>query len=215
MTKQNSLQPPRFATWLLEQFSSVLQNAPLAGDLIEAFKQGRSSGWYWRQVFGAILIGLLNLLRKQWGCVVYAACCSGVISAAWFLPWFPNSRRGSLGALYDKGYGMEWPWSFAYQMSFNVAYVTCFQCGMVAVALCVYLALFRILNPRNLLRALLVIVVVLASINAVWVFLGFIGMGLWGGSVLYWVLFSTVTLVALLLGMWKANPDGASRPAST
>jgi hypothetical protein len=95
-------------------------------------------------------------------------------------------------------------------MSFNMAYVTCFQCVMVAVALIVYLALFRILNPRNMLRALLVIVVVVASINAVSVFLGFIGMGLWGG----WVLFSTVTLVALLVGMWKANPDGASRPAS-
>jgi hypothetical protein len=29
MTRANSLQPPRLATWLLDQFSPVLQNARL------------------------------------------------------------------------------------------------------------------------------------------------------------------------------------------
>lgn len=66
MTQADSLDPPKLATWLLEQFFPVLQNAPLAGDLVESFKQGRSAGWYWRQVFWAILIGLLNLFRKRW-----------------------------------------------------------------------------------------------------------------------------------------------------
>lgn len=66
MTRANSVEPPRLATWLMEQFSPLLQNTPLAGDLVETFKQGRSSSWYWRQVFWAVLIGLLNLFRKRW-----------------------------------------------------------------------------------------------------------------------------------------------------
>ena len=71
MIRANSPHPPRLATWLLEQFSPGLKNAPLAGDLMEAFKQGRSSGWYWSQVVWAILIALPQLLRKQWGALAY------------------------------------------------------------------------------------------------------------------------------------------------
>jgi len=84
MTKANSLDPPKLATWLMEQFSPLLRNPPLAGDLVEGFKEGRSSGWYWRQVFWAILIGLLNLFRKRWGPLAYAVACGGLICTAWF-----------------------------------------------------------------------------------------------------------------------------------
>jgi TonB family protein len=66
MTEVGSPDPPKLATWLMEQFSPLLQNAPLAGDLVESFKDGRSSNWYCRQVFWAILIGLLNLFRRGW-----------------------------------------------------------------------------------------------------------------------------------------------------
>jgi hypothetical protein len=170
MTRANSLQPPRLATWLLDQFSPVLQNAPLAGDLMEAFKQGRSSSWYWRQVFGAILIALPSLLRKQWGCLAYAVGCSGLISAAWFF-MSPTAGHGSalpqVFALYAKGYAIQWPWSLVYQ----IAFLTAFQFVIVAVALGAYLAFFRILKPQNLLRALMVVIVVLASSNVAMTFL--------------------------------------------
>jgi len=66
MTEVDSPDPPKLASWLMEHFSPLLQNAPLAGDLVESFRDGRSSGWYCRQVFWAILIGLLNLFRKRW-----------------------------------------------------------------------------------------------------------------------------------------------------
>jgi len=62
MTTPNSLEPPRLATWLLERSLPAGKNAPLAGDLIEGFKQGRSSSWYWRQVLWAIGMGFVN----QW-----------------------------------------------------------------------------------------------------------------------------------------------------
>jgi hypothetical protein len=200
------------ATWLLDQFSPVLQNAPLAGDLMEAFKQGRSSSWYWRQVFGAILIALPSLLRKQWGCLAYAVGCSGLISAAWFF-MSPTAGHGSalpqVFAIYAKGYAIQWPWSLVYQISF----LTAFQFVIVAVALGAYLAFSRILNPQNLLRALMVVVVVLASGNVAMTFLSVLSVMRLG--LLGWVLSSKPTIAALLLGMWNANLGCPSRPIST
>lgn len=210
MTRANSLQPPRLATWLLDQFSPVLQNAPLAGDLMEAFKQGRSSSWYWRQVFGAILIALPSLLRKQWGCLAYAVGCSGLIQAAWFF-MIPTAGHDSalpqVFALYAKGYAVLWPWSLVYQ----IAFLTAFQFVIVAVALGSYLAFSRMLNPQTLLRAFMVVVFVLASGNVAITFLSVvIRLG-----PLEWVRVSTPTTVALLLGMWNANLGSTSRPVST
>ena len=210
MTRANSLQPPRLATWLLDQFSPVLQNAPLAGDLMEAFKQGRSSSWYWRQVFGAILIALPSLLRKQWGCLAYAVGCSGLIQAAWFF-MIPTAEHDSalpqVFALYAKGYAIQWPWSLVYQ----IAFLTAFQFVIVAVALGSYFAFSRMLNPQTLLRAFMVVVVVLASGNVAITFLSVvIRLG-----PLEWVRVSTPTTVALLLGMGNANLGSTSRPVST
>ena len=209
MTRANSLQPPRLATWLLDQFSPVLQNAPLAGDLMEAFKQRRSSSWYWRQVFGAILIALPSLLRKQWGCLAYAVGCSGLISPAWFF-MIPGAGHGSalpqVFALYANGYSVQWPWSLEYQ----IAFLTAFQFVIVAVALGSYLA-SRMLNPQTLLRAFMVVVVVLASGNVAITFLSVvIRLG-----PLEWVRVSTPATVALLLGMWNANLGSTSRHVST
>ena len=213
MTRANSLQPPRLATWLLDQFSPVLQNAPLAGDLMEAFKQGRSSSWYWRQVFGAILIALPSLLRKQWGCLAYAVGCSGLISAAWFF-MSPTAGHGSalpqVFAIYAKGYAIQWPWSLVYQ----IAFLTAFQFVIVAVALGAYLAFSRVLNPQNLLRSLMVVIVVLASGNVAMPFLGVI-LSVMRLGLLGWMLVSTPTAVALILGMWNANLLRTSRPIST
>ena len=46
-------EPPRLATWILQQWTSI--DDCIAGDLVERYRRGgRSSLWYWRQVFSAI-----------------------------------------------------------------------------------------------------------------------------------------------------------------
>jgi hypothetical protein len=199
MTKTDSLRPPRLATWLLEQFSPVLENAPLAGDLIEAFKQGRSASWYWRQVFWALLVALPNLLRKKWGCLAYAVSWSGLISAAW-ISMLPIHGRGSafplVLALFAKGWGFEWPWSMVYQ----IAFVTVFEAMIVTFALGAYLAFSRIWKPRKLLQALIMVITVLAISNV-----AILGIPAW------WVVLSIPSMVALLLSMWTANRGNTSR----
>lgn len=247
----------------MEQFSPVLKNAALAGDLMEAFKQGRSSGWYWRQVFWAILIVLLNFLRKRWSYLVYAALCSGLISITWLfmLSVESSSALRAVFALYAKGYRIQWPWSLVYQ----IAFLTIFQAVIVASALIAYLACFRIVNPGKVVRALILIVVVLASGNVASTLLGnrigttptdlvpsipascevkvtrefsrpvpltwspedvsvaelmregqvkcrFILSGIRFSYAFVWMLFSTPAMLALLIGIWKANQRSLARP---
>ena len=50
----NSAKPPRRAAWILKHFGPKFNNEALAGDLWEAFQQGRSKAWYWRQVLAAV-----------------------------------------------------------------------------------------------------------------------------------------------------------------
>jgi hypothetical protein len=61
----NFRRPPALATWLLDRLGLAEQNPPLAGDLLEAFQQGRSRAWYWRQTLMAIAIGCGRNLRTS------------------------------------------------------------------------------------------------------------------------------------------------------
>ena len=42
-------QPPALALWLLDRLGFAGGNAPLIGDLLEEFRNGRSALWFWRQ----------------------------------------------------------------------------------------------------------------------------------------------------------------------
>jgi hypothetical protein len=52
--------PPALADWLLERLGYTRQNAALAGDLLEEFRNGRSAGWYWRQTLAVVANGIAN-----------------------------------------------------------------------------------------------------------------------------------------------------------
>jgi preprotein translocase subunit SecY len=49
-------EPPSAATWLLTHLGR--RNESLVGDLLEEYRRGRSSNWYWRQVVAAIAVDL-------------------------------------------------------------------------------------------------------------------------------------------------------------
>jgi hypothetical protein len=72
----NSETPPRLAAWILQEFGPERNQEALAGDLTEAFQQGRSRVWYWRQVVAAI----------RWRKLLYRL----LILAAW--GWWMTSR---------------------------------------------------------------------------------------------------------------------------
>jgi hypothetical protein len=55
--------PPALANWLLTRSGLDHQNPPLAGDLLEEFRGGRSRAWFWRQTLVAILNGFVQNAR--------------------------------------------------------------------------------------------------------------------------------------------------------
>jgi preprotein translocase subunit SecY len=66
-----STEPPRLATWLIEHTGR--DRTSLAGDLLEEYRRGRSTAWYWKQVLttlardvameALIVVGLIVLYR--------------------------------------------------------------------------------------------------------------------------------------------------------
>ncbi len=53
-------EPPVIATRLLEMLCFGRYGDALAGDLAEQYQQGRSAGWYWRQVLSAIVLCIMK-----------------------------------------------------------------------------------------------------------------------------------------------------------
>jgi hypothetical protein len=229
VTKSNPLEPPKLATWLLERFSLVL-DAPLAGDITEAFRQGRSPGWYWKQVLWAVLVAILHWSRKQWGRLAYAVACGGLISLAWFsmppvtartyVQSFVDEASGlhwerlqvqevrSLPLVFDlyaRSYAIHWPWSLVYQVSFQAL----FQGVFVVIALFAYFGFSRTPKVQNSLRALMIVAIVLAASNVVVTCLSAIQPLLHSASWL--VLTSAPTTIALLIAMQVADPATSSR----
>jgi len=72
-----SAAPPKLASWLLCHQVSGYQAESLAGDLTEEYTQGRSEGWFWRQVLSAVARSYLRVFR------VYGLRFLGAVAAGW------------------------------------------------------------------------------------------------------------------------------------
>ena len=72
--------PPTLATWLMTRFVSGEKRESLVGDLIEQYRRGRSSGWYWRQAISAIIT---SFTAEAWRHKVLAIC---VVAVGMYLP---------------------------------------------------------------------------------------------------------------------------------
>jgi hypothetical protein len=80
----NSAKPPRLAAWILLHFGPQVNSDALAGDLWEAFQQGRSKAWYWRQVLAAV----------RWRRLLYLLLLSALV--AWCMMWTVDGSRPTL-----------------------------------------------------------------------------------------------------------------------
>lgn len=105
--------PPRLAERILQGFGPELNQEALTGDLNEAFQQGRSKGWYWRQVLAAIR--WRRLMRPVLGSALMAWIIASdgstptllsrpaeiaLLTAAYFASLFaPGINRGRLKVL--------------------------------------------------------------------------------------------------------------------
>ncbi|MGA7340924.1 MAG: hypothetical protein WBE72_15765 [Terracidiphilus sp.] len=72
----NKAEPPSLATWILEHLTPGDRDEALAGDLLEGFRAGRSSGWYWRQAIAACAARWLESLRGRKLLVMFAVIWS-------------------------------------------------------------------------------------------------------------------------------------------
>ena len=64
--KTEQSHPPALAIWFLRRICPKRNREAITGDLLERFREGRSDGWFWRQVLGAILVGASSQLRLHW-----------------------------------------------------------------------------------------------------------------------------------------------------
>lgn len=85
-------EPPALATWIIERLGSSCYRESLLGDLIEEYRHGRSQSWYWRQVFAAVVIARLQLVRSLlsipikvvlWVLIECAIVTLGAATLAW------------------------------------------------------------------------------------------------------------------------------------
>jgi hypothetical protein len=195
-----SSKPPVLATWVVEHMVPGGRNDALAGDLLEQFSQGRSARWYWRQVFGAMIVGF----SKEW--LILAAA----IGATFVWRIALNELYGRLWSEAEiqclSFVSVHHTWVVASQATW-VGSMTAFNALPVAVALGLYLGLNKTLRVRRFLRGLGAGLIVMA-----------LGFESWPPS--NWVrpalvanFIATVPLFfALIIAMWAARPihDGRS-----
>jgi hypothetical protein len=103
--------PPERAIWFLRH-ACPGDNEALAGDLIETFREGRTRGWFWWQVFIVFVVGVLGEIRRHWQHFCYAIV--GTV-LSWFF-WDVPPLRYLPGWLHWSG--LSWPWS---QLAFELS----------------------------------------------------------------------------------------------
>ena len=95
--------PPRSAIWLLRHACPGSDNEALTGDLVERLREGRSHGWFWKQVLNAIVVGVVTEARRRWPQVCYA------IAGMAILLLFEHSIEGARDVVW--WWVLPWPFS--------------------------------------------------------------------------------------------------------
>jgi hypothetical protein len=191
--------PPALATWLVEHMVSGVNNEALAGDLLEQFGQGRSAGWYWRQVIAAIFVGIYKEQRIFW--------IAAGIAPLWMRFLLTFWQRIELIHMFGSlmGRRFPWPWSLIYFF----AWYPLFYAVPISVALGLYFLVTRTFSPWKFLQGLMVGFV---AVDVSYV-LG-VELSPFRGHFAGYIFASVPLFVALTLSMWTARPNHDHRERS-
>jgi hypothetical protein len=117
----------------------------LAGDLSEEFEQGRSRGWYWRQVLFAMVIGFLRQLRAHWHTGAFAVLWVGVGATSWFRFLVSIDRSGNFAGSMWK---LPWPYSTICEVTMWIASALPF----VWIGSALYLLIYSVVLQKNCIQ---------------------------------------------------------------
>ncbi|MEG9438175.1 beta-lactamase family protein [Edaphobacter sp. HDX4] len=104
----------RLSVWLLDHTESATKRGRLSGDLLEELEGGCSAGWFYHQVFTAVLINALTTANR---------CARLVAFAAGWSALYPLWRTACVGGLtysMDRYRILAWPWSSILPLIYGV-----------------------------------------------------------------------------------------------
>jgi hypothetical protein len=199
-----SSKPPALATWLVEHAIPGEKNEALAGDLLEQFSQGRSTGWYWRQVLAAIAVGFSRELR--------ILCVAASFTLFW-VSVLAVSRQSLIhfsgGRLFQAVLGREVTLAWPVSVIAPITVIAALNAVPLLVSLTTYLLLRRSFTSRRLLQG---IAVGLAGVE----------LGYFGGMLLpsrtlasAFMAYSMPLFLALSISLWTVRPSKLGRCAKS
>lgn len=159
--------PPRIATWLLEHMPPSEHDDALAGDLLEEFRCGRSTRWYWRQVLAAIAIGCCRNVLNHRTVLAFAALWS-MLAPAWLLTVANIEEHFNFN---QRIWQMDFPWSTVCDVGALLAADLIFIWAGILLYLIPHLWATRSLRVRHLGRGIVASVPVLLALWAALVLL--------------------------------------------
>jgi hypothetical protein len=109
--------PPSAATWILEHLTPCAYDQALAGDLLEEFRSGRTTSWYWRQVLATVKISLFRSLQGHRSAVVFAVLWS-TFAPAWVAYVARLQMHFDFSGILR---GIDWPWSTIADIALGLA----------------------------------------------------------------------------------------------
>jgi len=142
--------PPAVATWILEHLCPAGRNDALAGDLLEEFRQGRSSLWYWRQVLAAIAVGCAKEARTQWLVMVFSVLWTVPVPA---LDIFVL-RRIEMTRFFAQRWDLAWPYSTIADLGLTVGWNILYVWAGLLFAFAVVSMAMRGIKVQRITRAL-------------------------------------------------------------
>lgn len=139
--------PPAIARWILEYLVPGKKNDALTGDLLEEFRRGRSSVWYWRQVLAAFVVGCMGAVRANWLAFVFAFLWAIPASALWI-----EMIRWESGTFLARRWDLPWPYSMMCELGLTFGSQVLYVWAGVIVGFSVFSAAKKNFSVRRLVR---------------------------------------------------------------